>query len=94
MNRKERRQLAKQRKQNSISSPMQMPEKIVRMLEQALNHQSSGEVDQAIAIYRQVLLIDPNNSFAKKMIALDMIKPYTELKSNFKNNFKVTKTHS
>ena len=73
MNRKERRQLAKQRKQNSINAPTHMPEKIIRMLEQALNHQSSGEVDQAIAIYRQILLIDPNNSFANHFLGITQL---------------------
>jgi len=70
MNRKERRQLAKQRKKNSISSRTQMPEKIISMLEQALNHQRNGEVDQAIAVYRQILLIDPNNSFANHFLGI------------------------
>ncbi len=70
MNRKERRQLAKQSKQSGISSARQMPEKIIYMLEQALSHQSNGAVDHAISVYRQILLIDPNNSFANHFLGI------------------------
>lgn len=64
MNRKERRLQAKQRKKKGAASPPQMSEKTISMLEQALEHQNGGQLDQAAVIYRQVLLVKPNNSFA------------------------------
>ncbi|MBT4932302.1 MAG: tetratricopeptide repeat protein [Rhodospirillaceae bacterium] len=51
-------------------NPKEMPQHLVVMLETAIDHQSAGRMNEAAALYQQVLQIDPANTFANHLFGV------------------------
>ena len=70
MNRKEKRRQAKLSKKGGGVSPPTMAGPLITMLERAIGYQNAGQLDEAANIYSQVLLVEPNNTFANHLFGV------------------------
>jgi len=70
MNRKKRRSKVKTKKNRGTTSPPQMSNKLISMLEQAIGHQNRGQLPEAASLYGKVLLLDPKNVFANHLLGV------------------------
>ena len=76
MNRNERRRLAKQdhksNKKSTAGGGAQLTSELITMLEQAIQFQQSGQLNEAESLYRHVLGYDPANTFANHLLGVTL----------------------
>jgi protein O-GlcNAc transferase len=70
----------------------EMPQHLVVMLEKAIDHQGAGRMNEAAALYQQVLQIDPDNTFANHLFGVmhvhagDPVTAVTMIETALKND--------
>ncbi len=76
MNRNERRRLAKQSKKvkSGAGGTTQLSGPVIAQLEQAIQFQSDGKLNEAESCYRQILLEDPDNIFANHLLGVVLLQ--------------------